>query len=198
MDQDKILEKKIRDIAEQVYAQKTLKSKYSVAQVPFHTHNGIDSTRVNEKDIVLNIRNYVRLVADETQSFTIRNIPNVSTIDLQGFAANNADGSPATERAIINGIAKFGRCYNFVGTAPVISATSTVVGIPFIQSSNAFYTAQGMSPTFRVSVAPSLAYVTSGAGDKVNMVINSYNNGEISVTVTLDTNWKLQVDLIFS
>jgi len=59
MDQDKILERKIRDIAESVYAEKTLKSKYTVSQVPFHTHNGTDSTRVNEKDIVLNVRNYV-------------------------------------------------------------------------------------------------------------------------------------------
>lgn len=197
MNEDKILEQKIRQISEQVYAEKTLKSKYGVSQVPFHTHNGTDSIRINEKDVTLSVRNYVRLIADENGTFSIKNIPNVSTINLQGFAANNADGSPATERAIINGIAKFGRCYNFSGTAPTIDANSNVQGIPFVQSSNSMYTDEG-GPSFRVAVGPLFAYVTSGSGDKVLFTINSYNNGEINVTVVLDTNWKLQVDLIFS
>lgn len=195
---EKLLNQKIKEIAEQVYAQKTLKSKYSVTQVPFHTHNGTDSVRISEKDIVHNIRNGTRLVVDENETFSIRNIPNVSMIQLQGFGANNADGSPATERAIINGVAVFGRVYTFSGQGSTIDATSTVVGLPFFQSSNSLYTMQGMSPAFQVAVAPALAFATSAAETKVQITINSYNNGEINITVELADNWKFQGDLIFT
>jgi hypothetical protein len=199
MDQDKILEQKIRQISEQVYAEKTLKSKYGVSQVPFHTHNGIDSTRIDEKNVLHNIRNYTRLMADESTVFNIRSVSNVDKLTLKGFVANNADGSPATKRAIINGEAYFGRCYNFTGVAPNIS-TSPVQGIPFVQSSNALYTEQGMSAVFRVAVSPSLAFVTDGSSDIVELLITSYNNGliEFDLQMQAGQNWLLQVDLILS
>lgn len=196
MDQDKILEQKIRQIAEQVYAQKTLKSKYGVSQVPFHTHNGTDSVRISETNIIHNTRNYTRLLADESTVFSIRNVSNVDKITLKGFVADNADGMPATKRAIVNGEAYFGRCYNFTGVAPDISLTSTATGIPFVQSSNSMYVS---GTTARVSVAPSLGYATTGS-DIFTLTIISYNNGFITFDLQIapGQNWLLQVDLILS
>ncbi len=205
MDQDKILEQKIRQIAEQVYATKTQKAKYGVSQVPFHTHNGTDSSRINEKDMVHNTRNYTRLFSDESGIFTLRNVANVNCLTLKGFVANNANGSPATKRAIINGEAYFGRCFTFAGQPPNIDVTTTVVGIPFVQSSNAMYlSVTGSGATIavsnRVSVSPNIALVTDGTNTIVEMTILSYNNGTITFNLQLQAanNWLLQVDLILS
>lgn len=205
MDQDKILEQKIKQIAEQVYAEKTLKSKYGVTQVPFHTHNGVDSVRVNEKDMIHNIRNYTRLLADTSEVFTLRNVPNISRLSLKGFIANNAGGNPTTKRAIVNGEAYFGRCYTFTGVGSVISVTSTATGVPFIQSSNAMYlsvTGSGitLAVSNRVSVGPFLAIATDGTTEFLNLEILSYDNGSILFDLSIQSgqSWLLQVDLIFS
>lgn len=44
-------EKRIREIAEQVYAEKTGQSEFTVPKVPIHVHNGIDSPRVRYTDL---------------------------------------------------------------------------------------------------------------------------------------------------
>lgn len=196
MDQNKLNEQKMKEIAEKVYAEKTLKAKYSVSQVPFHTHNGTDSTRINEKDMVHNVRNITQIVADSSETLILRNIPNISGISFTGFAANNAGGGSATKRLVITGNARFGRCYVLTGEGSSISVDTNVQGTPLIQASNYMFS-NVTGPVFTVGIGPYLAYGTEAGAVKAVIDIESYNNGSIILSVTLDTGWRMEGNLIF-
>lgn len=132
-----LVQNEARQIAQQVYSDKG--TRYGVATVPAHTHTGVDTNRINQKDIVQGVKYTALILQDTSDNSTIGGIFNPIRISFQGFAANNADGSPATKRAIINGEINFGVCAKVSDITPPISISTSGPGKPFMQSSNYMY-----------------------------------------------------------
>lgn len=184
MNQDKILERKIREISEQVYAEKTLKSQYGVAQVPFHVHSGTDSSRINEKDLVNNIKNHFvisNIVGDGNQHILVfNNIPNVKELVLSGAAG---DG---TNYVIMNGRAVFGKIYpfNYVSgdTFDLVSGTN---GESVASTCNAMNVIPGSAA--EVSVTP--GFIAASPGGEIQMQIILVTQQFITVGYTFTAGW---------
>jgi hypothetical protein len=194
---DKLLEQKMKEIAEQVYAEKGVKSKYTVTQVPFHTHNGTDSARINQKDIIKNITNFGNFVATEGTSIVqINNVPNSSRITLSAIAF------ATSKQAVVNGYAAFGRCYDFnFGTTITPTDTSTP-GTPFIQMcSFSYITITGSGATLavgsNVGTVPYIGYVNDGS-EKVKMEVIDFNNGVVFLQATVATGWTFGGNIIIN
>ncbi len=83
-----LVQNEARKIATDTY--NDLGTKYNVAQVPAHSHNGIDSNRLAYKDIIQGNKYTTVISEDTTETATIGGIYNPTRILFQGFAANNA------------------------------------------------------------------------------------------------------------
>ncbi len=173
---------------------------FNLSKIPNHFHNGTDSNRIAEVDLEQNNKNISGLIFDTSETVTLTglNLRNIKGITLLGFAANNADGSPATKRAIINGEAQFGKCFGFTGAGTgAIQITTSKVGDPFIQMSNGMYVDSTDLTKNRVAIGPNLARaVDDTAAVMASLTIDDYTYTSLTLTCVVATNWKLQANII--
>ena len=138
MDEEKI--KQIAEsVAQSVYNQNQSGSQFAVSQIPFHTHNGTDSSRVKQGSIIPGTTSLIGLKSIASETLTLNTTQDITIISLCGFAANNVS-APATKRAIINGNAQLGSCFNYTGW-PGSATSIPVVGTisSFLQTCNSMY-----------------------------------------------------------
>lgn len=196
-----LVQNEARQIAQQVYADKG--TRYGVATVPTHTHTGVDANRINQKDIIQGLKYTALIVLDATETITIGGIFNPTRISFQGFAANNADGSPATKRAIINGEVNFGTCAKVVDTEPPLVISTSGPGKPFMQSSNYMYIDSSDLTKTRVGTTTDagndsggfFVYSLDDTSTPFAVVqVASYNNqlGVVTLDVLVASNVKIQ------
>lgn len=188
-------------VANKVYDSKG--TKWGVASVPTHTHDGVDSVQLSERNIKTGQKNVSGFVFDTSETIVIRglNISNMKRLVFYGFAANNADGSPATLRAIINGEIQFGRCYEFSGDGTgTIEVTTNGAGSLFIQISNSMYVDSTTLANNRVSYTDTgvAIAVDNSSNIVVLLTLDSYTDNSMTFTCTLASNWKLQGNIIIS
>lgn len=200
-----MVQNEARQIAMSVYNE--LGTKYSVAQVPNHTHTGTDTNRINYKDIIQGTKYNTTLsteVADiPTTTFVLGGVFNPTRISFQGFAANNADGTPATKRALLNGEVNFGTCFNFGDATPPIVVNTSGPGQAFMQSCNSMYVDSTTLANNRVTTTAGagngstafFAYSLDNTGTVfASIKVTDYNNqlGLLTIVFTLGTNVKVQ------
>lgn len=184
----------------------TNKSRFQLNSIPYHVHNGIDSPKINEDNVVLTKKLLGFLILDSSETFTLAGVENVSRISFHGFAANNADGSPATLRALITGEVVFGKCYQPIGAGETISVSTFGNSLPFMQGCNYVYLDSTDATNTRVGVAQTsveledvgnLAYA-SGTTPEVlaSLSLVSYDGANLRFNSTLASNWKLQGNII--
>jgi hypothetical protein len=173
---------------------------FNASKIPSHVHNGTDTVKISAVDIIQNVKYSTFIEEDISETFVITNVfSNMSKISFAGFAANNADGTSATKRAIINGETHFGRCFKFGGSGSSIKVIPQTFNL--IQSSNFMYVDSTSLTNNRVGATNDnfLAYALDNTGSVVaSLFVQSYTNSSISMTVDLATNWKLQGSLIFT
>ena len=189
-----LIRNEARQVATQVYNE--LGTKYNVAEVPAHTHNGVDSNQIPYKNIVQGNKYTTVIQADASETVTIGGISNPTRIVFQGFAANNADGTPATKRTIINGEINFGQGFVFSDLTPPITVTTSGSGIPFVQSSNSMYIDSADLAKNRVSASQQdFIYALDDTSTVIaRATAITYNNqlGLLTITFVVGTNWKIQ------
>lgn len=83
-----LVQNEARKIATEVYNE--LGTQYDVAEVPAHSHNGVDSNQLAYKNIIQGDKYTTGLIEDTSETITIGGIFNPTRILFQGFAANNA------------------------------------------------------------------------------------------------------------
>ena len=83
-----LVKNEARQQATQVFNE--LGTKYGVAQVPTHTHNGVDSLQLNTQTFIQGNKYVSGLIEDTTETVEIGGISNPTRIVFQGFVANNA------------------------------------------------------------------------------------------------------------
>lgn len=169
------------------------KAQYSVTKIPSHVHNGTDSNRISQSDVVPGIKYNFGFTEDTSETITIKNIQNPTRISFFGFSANNADASPATKRAILNGEVNFGKVHTFSVANTVLTPTANAP-VPFGQSANGMYVDSTSLANNRVSTSRAhFAYVTDSSGTVVSSLsLDSYINNTLTITAVVDTNWKIQ------
>lgn len=196
-----LVQNDIRQIAQEVYDKEG--TKYGVAQVPNHTHTGIDTNRINYKDIIQGNKYISLLTQDTSEEVVIGGVFNPSRIVFQGFAANNADGSPATKRTLINGEINFGNCLGFTDLTPPYTVSTSGPGKPFTQSCNSIYvdssdltkTRVFVSQGVDVAIGPLFIYADDDLGTPFAYgQLTSYNNqlGLLTIDFLVGTNVKIQ------
>lgn len=186
------MEKRMREIAEEVYLNQTKDSKYSVSQVPFHTHNGTDSSQIEQKNVIRNIINFGSFTATAgTSTVLLNNIPNGSMVVFSGVAI--ATG----KAAMINGHGYFGRGYDFNLGEELTKTTSGIQGVPFLQMSNFFYLDLTGSPQARTGTTPYLGYADDGA-QVARLEIIDYSNAAVTLEATVASGWVLGGNLIIN
>jgi len=204
-----LVKNEARQVATEVYNK--LGTKFGVAEIPTHTHNGVDSNQIPYKNLVQGNKYGSTLIEDVSETVTIGGIFNPTRIIFQGFAANNADGTPATKRAIINGEINFGQCFEFTDMTPPYTVSTSGAGKPFYQSSNSMYIDSTTLANNRVSSSSGAGlgisdtaffiYSTDNTGAVVaSAQAISYNNqlGLLTITFVVGTNWKIQGALIIT
>lgn len=169
------------------------KNQYGISLIPNHIHNGTDTNRINQKDIIANVGYGTFLVIDASETFVIKNIPNLRRLTFKGFAANNAIAA-ATKRVTSNGEANFGKFFSFAGTgSPIVVTIANVVPLPFIQHCCSMYVDSTDLTKNRVN-ASGLNFMNSldDTGAVVcSLTLDSYINDTLTITSVVGANWKI-------
>lgn len=200
-------EQNIRSIIQDELQKYATRNQYGVSKIPYHTHNGTDASKIEEKNIIQNKKTssflQTTLVTGGTEVDTIVNVPNLSSISFLGFAANNAGGGAATKRAIINGLAEIGRCSLYAdSTTGFIPATP----ISILQTSNSMYVDSTDLTKNRVTATNGdltdsvytglFCYTIDDTGTELVRTVVTYTNSIVTFTTTIASGWKLQGALI--
>jgi len=178
-------------------------TQFGVNKTPTHTHNGTDSVRINEVDLVGNVKygfGIQGIYSGAPEVIQMRAIPNMSKITLFGFGANNVSG-PATKRALFNGHAAFGRCFTFDDPGALVTPTIPVQGINLLQGGNGYYTDSTDVAKTRVSFSnENIIYVTDDSGSAIlTMTIDSYDQNVIQLTLDItNADWQIFFSIIMS
>lgn len=182
-----MVQKDAEDIAKKVYNKEA--TQYGVSKTPLHYHNDVDSPKIPEDNIVLTNKLQTQLTVDDSETFFIRNVKNVSRISFYGFAYDSSS-SPAVLKANVNGEIIFGRCNDFTGSGSVITVSTNPPGTPFVQTSNYTYLDGGTLANVRVGSAPYMAYVANNSGTEVaSLFLDTLENDTLQFTSVVASNW---------
>lgn len=193
-------ENKMTDVANKVYATRQSSDVFSSLQTSSHVHNGVDSPRINQKDLALGTKFQLQcqlIPGGTTDFFTLSGVSNPTSMTFYGFAANNAGGGGATKKATVNGRADFGPC--------TISLSTSLSGganfpVDFIQCSSAtYFDTSALNKTTVLISGLNLVYVADEAGTlRASITVTSFDNQSITMTGFVDTGWQIQGNFFIS
>ena len=178
-------------------------NQYGVSLIPSHLHNGMDTNRINQTDIIP-IPGYTSFFTENvSETFLLQNVPNVTRLEFSGFAANN-NIAPATKRAIVNGKVYFGKYYTYSGSGTIISVSATNnQAFQILNSGNSMYVDSTNLANNKVSATTGIFNPATGDNGFVTVVdetgsivasmgVSSYAGNTITIVTHVATNWKIQ------
>lgn len=170
-----------------------------VQSIQDHIHNGVDAPKINQDNLENGTATNSVIVMNENETFQLRNVKGISRLTFHGFAANNADGSAATQRVLINGTVVFGVCSRFTGAGNEIRPDGSSNETPFTQGCSYMYTLNQVD-TIRVG-ATSDAFAV-GAVSVTDPEAKAYVVGvsidSITIKVELKPNWQITGSFILN
>lgn len=192
-------EAKIKRIIQQEISRSQKSSPFNIRSVINHDHDGINSLPVNEDNVVLTQKLKTQIISDESEQFTLRNVSNVSRISFHGFV--NEGDAPSTRKASISGEVIFGKCASFTGSGTnIVVNPLSVFGVgdtaSFLQASNFTFIDTGSLGNATVGHGPFLAYAASESADVAVLTLDRYENDSLTFTLALETNWRINGQII--
>ncbi len=189
-------EQKIRQIAQQVVFESNNSSQFNVTPIPFHTHNGSDSPKVNAVNLIYNDKLLTGIVGEnETTRFTINlGIANPTSIQAFGITRNNLAGA-AIKKSSYNGNAQLGNCFqqNAVNVPPNgQNVVQTCSNIFFDNTSGAWV------PSCQVALNYLAIADINNPSTTAYLQVISYDNTSITFLAFAATDWRLTVNLIIT
>jgi len=177
-------DRKIREIAREEIARSQRGGSPFVAP---HQHDGVSNIQIAQKDVVPNDVYDASIQSVASETIVLRGITAYTEVRFYGFAANNAGGGGATQRAVITGSAMFGKG-TFVTQLDPINGTPVQVA----QASSYMFTNE-TGPAFRVGQsAVNLAYAVNDAGTVVaTATVIQFTKGSITIDISLAIGWQL-------
>ncbi len=184
------LQRQIEEIATKtataLYNKMSKKGQYDLNKIITHTHNGVDSVRIAQKDVELNT-NYIASVLATTTDVTTftRFPPNMERMIFSGYAVNGG----VTKVGSCNGEVNFGTTYNFIDT----SFNTVGLAKPFTQSCNSiFIDKTSLANTNVSSSGLHLFYVADETGTpRATMEVTYYDGQVLKLSVVVDTGWQI-------
>jgi meiotically up-regulated gene 157 (Mug157) protein len=179
-----------------------VKKQYDYSKIPSHEHNGTDTVKISQKNIINNNKVTIDFEATPPGGIgTIPNIPNLSRITFMGVLANNASGGTATKRFILNGVAEVGNCYYINGTTEVSTGTNIVAieNNMYVDSTDLTKNRVGAGNGLDAQHTNYLIYAQDNTTTVIGAMTVTYDEKNITLNVsTLATGWLLQGFLILT
>ena len=190
-------EDQVRQIAQEVYNQNNFGSQFTVSSTSFHTHNGTDSQRIKQNDVINGTLSMVNATTLASEVLIINLVQNINVLTLHGIAANGLG-----QKASITGTAQLGKCYiyNWAGDVTTIPVTKGKYQ-SYLQSCSSTYLDASDIANVRVSatgtnIVPNtdyIAYVLDNTGTVVaSMQIIEWTGSSIKINTHLETNWYIK------
>lgn len=195
---DEIKQRKMMQEEIEKYMQR---SQFKESKIPKHEHDGMDTQRIRENNLIPadNFVSHLVMGTDGSEVFTISKVPNFSLLTFYGVATNGAyDPTPAyNEKASIVGEARVGNLYNI----DTISGTDIyslgpykdpTTGIPvnFYQACTSTYlNIADETKLFAYASAAAFAAVYDGTGEVISASITDIKETSIEITVTVTASW---------
>lgn len=193
-------EEQIRQIAKDVYNE--LGTKFGVASVPAHIHDGVDTNQITQKNVIQNPCYATFITENVSETFTITNVPNLRQATFTGIAYDSS-ATPATKKGLVTGTATFDNTFSIVGAGTTVFPDTSIANA-YVQTANCIYvdtsalnkttvsTVGGTTTGFIVRVENDLAAVVA------SLQIISYFNGVLAITSSVATNWIIKGSLILT
>lgn len=165
---------------------------FNYSKIPAHEHNGIDTVKINEKDLIPRESFAGLITATSSGTLKITSILNPRSIKFYGFAADNYGGSP-TKLVKINGEVIIGKATQLVidGLGNLTPSPGTTA--QFLQMSNSIYVDRNdLTQTNTTASAGSLAYGASPSGYVARITITEITQSYITAVFTLSSTWYIK------
>lgn len=186
-------------IRQEIYKDSNKSRFIGVQSIQDHIHNGVDAPKINQDNIENGTANNSVIVMNENEVFSLKNVKGISRLTFHGFAADNANGSSATQRILINGTVVFGTCSRFTGVGSQISPEGSGNETAFTQGCSYMYTLNQVD-TIRVG-ATSDSFAAGGvsiADPEVKAYVIGVTLDSITIKVELKTNWQITGSIILN
>ena len=173
------------------------RKQFDISSIPFHTHNGLDTSRINENDL-LPADNFTASIVMGTagsEVFTISKVPNFSLLTFYGVATNGAfGGGPYNEKASIVGEARVGKLYDInTATGSDLYSDGVLNANNYYQICTSNYTDITLLSKQLVTASKlGFVYVHDGTNQVALASITSISNDSIEITVTVSSSWYIQ------
>ena len=198
---------KIKNLIHQEIQSDKRLSQFNYDKIPAHEHNGIDTVKISQANIINNNKITVDFAATSPGGIgVIPNIPNLSRITFMGILANNASGGTATKRFILNGVAEVGNCYYINGTTEVSTGTNIIAieNNMYVDSTDLTKNRIGAGNGLDAQHTNYLVYAqdntaTTPTTGLIGVMTVTYDEKNVTLNVsTLATGWLLQGFLILT
>lgn len=181
-------EQKIREIIRDEYNKIQGLDQFSSFQTSSHNHNGTDSPKINQSNIVPSVRASGSITFSQSTLYQLALTFNPTSVWFYGIAVNNSGSSP-TIRAHCVGNAQLGPSYYFQPD----TTTSVKIGGPIqniIQSSTSFLVDSSVNPpVVRALVDEGNLVDVEYPTIVARATITAFTSESITVTVTVASGW---------
>ena len=147
-------EEDIKNLIQSELANNRQQNQFTVTPTSFHTHNGIDSPRVKQNNIINGTTSAAHLETLTSEIFTLDTIQNITQLTLCGVALNGLG-----QKASLNGNAQLGKCFLYSPSSISLSEITTNGGSyePFLQTFSETY----IDTSFTTAVIGATTVLTS-------------------------------------
>jgi hypothetical protein len=198
-------EQKINNLITQGIETYMRNKQYTYSKIQAHEHNGTDTVRINENDLIPSDSFLAPIVLGSAgnEIFTIAGIPNLSLITLYGVATNGAyGGGPYAEKATITGEARIGKVYKMTtlnGSGDTLTATNGSIA-NFYQACNSMYVnTSDSTKMFTGASSSNIAILTSdGTTVAASITIIAITDSSVTLDVKVTSQWYFNCYLFLS
>lgn len=199
-------EQQIRQLIQQEIAREKSSSRFGINSIPNHTHNGVDSLRIKEEDLVQSVSvsgNISFASSDEytiylNSSFTPSSIIAYGNITGSGLELYMSIGTaslvpsfylqPKTTRTVVTGSIE----YPFID--PNLDATVPLQSCCYIGSES---TATG-SNMHSLSSEGHIVNVYYGSDIKARATVTAFTRDYIKFQTTIDAGWEMNINYVIT
>jgi len=165
---------------------------FNYSKIQSHEHNGVDTVKVSEKDLIPRETFAGFLTVDGSGILYIKNISNPRTIEFYGIAEDNYGGTPS-QHIIITGKVIIGKATQLIisNINELIPDSSTTS--QYLQMSNSMYVDESdIANTTTVASSGSFIWGEDTVGNVVSATVTSVTPQYIAIYFSISPTWYIQ------
>lgn len=183
---------------------------FNYSKIQSHEHNGVDTIRINEKDLINSDMYSLGLLSwndgSGNDTFYIENPPYFKSITFYGIASDGIDtatgslvGAVHTAKCITTGEVQLGNLFEMVQKTFDTFGPGNALGETFYQTYNSIYiTLNDLTKTFVTSGRDAFAIAFDGTNKVAELTITAIEKNRIVIKGTFTGTWYIEGFLLFS